>query len=306
MRAALARHDDFGEIAVNRISDWLMPSHDPQVQAPPAIQSGDPDSAQRQIRFANELRSQGAFEEAIVEYRRFLSFYPDSPERSRVALALFGAYRQSGQHQDAARWGEKLTQDTAYAAVVNDELKLTIGHDWMFLGNQRLARSFFEQVKDSTNLESRQRAQLMEGFSFAREGAWTEAEQTFLRNLPAVSDGSAFSNRARALAALAAEGGKLPRKNPTVAGLLSIVPGLGYLYDGYPGTALSSALVNGLFMGATYKAFKDGNKPLGVTLSVLSLGWYGGNVTGSIATAHRRNAAMRDEHVLKFSLGFRY
>lgn len=306
LRTVLARHDDSGWAANTPISDTSSSTHEPtQADAPPP--ADDARAAARQFRFANELRASSEFDKAIVEYQRFLSFYPESPDRGRAMLALLGAYRQNGQYEEAARYGRTLIEGPPDADVASDDLKLTVGYDWMMLGNGRLARTYFDQVKASTDVESRRRAQLLDGLSFVRDGRWREAEQAFLRGLPPDTDWNApFASRARALAKLADEGHRLPRRNPALAGLLGIVPGLGYLYSGYPGTGLSSALINGLFMAATYKAFKAGNEALGVTLGVLSLGWYGGNITGSISTARRRNEALTDAHILKFSIGFRY
>ncbi len=183
-------------------------------------------------------------------------------------------------------------------------MKLTIGYDLMMLGNSPRARTYFREVlaRDDSNVKGR--AWLLEGVSFARDGDWQAAEQAFMAAPSAVEP--EFRARAIELAGLAAEGARLPRKSPALAGALSLVPGLGYLYSGYPETAISSLIVNELFMAATYKAFADGNKPLGAVLGFFSLGWYGGNITGSISTAHRRNAARKDEHILKFNLGFRY
>lgn len=303
----LAAHDGFGQTAAARVARLLTASHDERYPSQnTSLGAGDDQDAARQLRFADELRADGEFAKAIVEYQRFLSFYPHAPERGRAILALFGSYRQSGQFEEAARYGRGLIEHLTAPEVLSDGLVLTVGYDWMMLGNSRLARTYFTRVTDSPDSDARQRARLLEGLSYVREGEWAQARSAFSR----VSDGGdpqhPLAARARTLAALAAEGDALRMKSPAVAGVLGIVPGLGYLYSGYPGTALSSALVNGLFWVATYKAFQADNTALGITLGLLSVGWYGGNITGSVSTANRRNAAMHDDHVLRFTLGFRY
>src|SRR5690606_15682242 len=76
----LLRHDDSGTIAVSSISDLLLgsfPEQNPVTD--PLTPNDDVVAAQRQLRFADELRAAGEFSKAVVEYLRFLSFFPNSP-----------------------------------------------------------------------------------------------------------------------------------------------------------------------------------------------------------------------------------
>ena len=273
-------------------------------QTPRIVPPEDISTEQRLLRFANELRSRGSFADASIEYRRFLSFYPSSQDRSEAGLALFGTYRQAGQLMEAVHWGEDMIRQLPLVAGDLAELKLTIGYDLMMVGNGARGRAMFDDVAVTGDSGSQRKAKLLSGLSFARDGEWSEAQAVF------GSDFSAFGqetmNRARRLSQLASDGARLPRKHPALAGVLGVVPGLGYLYDGYPQTAVASAVVNGLFMAGTYKAFKGNNKPLGAVLGLFSVGWYVGNIRGSVTTAQRRNLSTRADHVTKFEIGFRF
>jgi len=95
-------------------------------------------------------------------------------------------------------------------------------------------------------------------------------------------------------------------KNPAVAGVLAVVPGLGYLYDGYKQSAIASFIVNGLFIWGTVEAFRQDNKGLGVVLGLFSFGFYSGNIYGSITSAQRKNTKEKDDLISQFKLGFSY
>jgi putative component of membrane protein insertase Oxa1/YidC/SpoIIIJ protein YidD len=301
LRDQLRTHDTFGPIASSALTDLPRLSEGQTTTVDRREEELSPEL--RQLRFADDLRAQGLFSDAIIEYRRFLSFYPMASQRTQGALALFGTLRQNGQQEDAVRWGSYVLESRTVTTEESTELRLTIGQDLMMLGNGPRARTYFAGVAAAADPAVASKARLLEGLSFARDADWKRAEQIF-RDLE--KNSSPLAGRAATLAALAAEGARLPRKNPKVAGLLGLIPGLGYLYDGYPQTAISSLIVNGLFMAGTYKAFSSGNKPLGTVLGLFTLGWYGGNVTGSVSSARRRNSAALEAHLLKFNLGFRY
>jgi hypothetical protein len=78
-------------------------------------------------------------------------------------------------------------------------------------------------------------------------------------------------------------------KSPFKAGVLSVIPGLGYWYTGHMRTAISALIVNGLFFLGTFEAFDNENIGLGTALSILSAGWYFGGIYGSMASAVRKN-----------------
>ena len=74
-----------------------------------------------------------------------------------------------------------------------------------------------------------------------------------------------------------------------MAAVLAIVPGLGYAYTEHYGTAVASALINGLLGWATVDAFSDGRSGAGGFYAVLVAGFYVGNITGSAQSAVRYN-----------------
>lgn len=78
-------------------------------------------------------------------------------------------------------------------------------------------------------------------------------------------------------------------KKPYVGGILSIIPGAGYLYTGHKQTAISAFLINGLLAYATYTSFKNENYGIALLTSVFNLSFYIGNIYGAAKSATRYN-----------------
>jgi len=83
--------------------------------------------------------------------------------------------------------------------------------------------------------------------------------------------------------------GNIRRKSPGVAGALAVLPGGGYLYCNRPRDALISFLLNGGLIYAAYEAFDNDMPALGGVISFVEIGFYSGNIYGSISSAHKYN-----------------
>ncbi len=92
----------------------------------------------------------------------------------------------------------------------------------------------------------------------------------------------------------------MKQKSPTLAKCLSIIPGLGYLYTGHKGSALTSFLVNSLLGYATYTCFDKKNYGLGVICGFLNLSFYVGNLNGASRSALRYNQTKKNKYIKKF------
>lgn len=84
------------------------------------------------------------------------------------------------------------------------------------------------------------------------------------------------------------------RKNATLAGVLSIIPGCGYLYTGHKGSALTSFVINSLLGYATYTSIKSKNYGWAGVCGFLSLSFYIGNINGAMRSATRYNQKKRE------------
>ena len=71
--------------------------------------------------------------------------------------------------------------------------------------------------------------------------------------------------------------------------LNALLPGAGYLYVGQKKTAITSFLINALFIGATYYFIKNDNLPAGIVTASLESGWYVGGINGAGLAAKEYN-----------------
>lgn len=78
-------------------------------------------------------------------------------------------------------------------------------------------------------------------------------------------------------------------KKPWLAGLLSVIPGGGYLYDRQPASAITALAVNGLLAYATYTSIKRKNYGVAGLTGIFGITFYAGNLMGSINGAKRYN-----------------
>ena len=91
---------------------------------------------------------------------------------------------------------------------------------------------------------------------------------------------------------------RLPRRSPTVAGLLSAaLPGAGQVYVGRWLEAPAALVVNGLLLAAGWQLYER-EQWFGLGLvGALEFGFYGGNITSAVAGARRFNRRVWTERV---------
>lgn len=254
---------------------------------------------ERLYSFANVLMAQGDYNRAITEFLRLMYYYPDSSFRCKAAISVFYCYYYSNQFLTAIHWGEKIINQDLIEVAENLQFNLMIAVCYYQLENFPRSREHLAITINNNQGVTREKSLLLQGITFAKEENWEQAGQSF-RQIPVDSK---FSYKAREFEKLLKEGRDLKLKSLPVAGALSVIPGLGYLYNGYPQTALSSFLVNSMFMWGTYEAFKNNNRGLGYMMGFVSTGWYLGNIYGSVMTAERQNTKMKKDILVQFELG---
>jgi TM2 domain-containing membrane protein YozV len=114
-----------------------------------------------------------------------------------------------------------------------------------------------------------------------------EAAQGWFQKI--VDDKAVHADDAKGVVTALRARADLEQKDPLLAGLLSLVPGLGHVYLGQWGTGLTSAGYNALFLVGAISAFVTGQWGVGLVLAAFELGWYGGGVFGAVAGAYRTN-----------------
>lgn len=250
--------------------------------------------------YATTLHHEGNYKAAVIEFRRILMYYPETQLRLPVTKSISYCFFNDGLYLDAVSWAQDVNKNENIEPIEKDEMNYLIGLSYFHVKNYSLARNYFDQL--ASQAEYKDQSVLMTGIAHAREMNWAKAENTF----STIDSSSSLFPKAQELKLLAQNGNRIKFKSTTTAGVLSIVPGLGYLYDGYPQTALSAFLVNSLFIWGTHQAFENNNQGLGYVMAILSFGWYTGNIYGSVVTAQRKNLKTTNDYLYKFTVGVKY
>lgn len=74
--------------------------------------------------------------------------------------------------------------------------------------------------------------------------------------------------------------------------LNAVLPGAGYYYVGQKKAALTSFLINALFIAASYQLFDRGYIPAAIITTSLEMGWYFGGINGAGLEARQYNEIM--------------
>ncbi len=138
-----------------------------------------------------------------------------------------------------------------------------------------------------TSLDSyiKSRILMLNGLLYANKFEWESA----MRSYTSLSESDACKTVGDANYQLSETASRFRDKSPTLAGVMSVVPGAGYAYSGHMQTAISALLINGLLAYATYTNFKQKNYGMGILTGVFSLSFYIGNIYGATKSAKRYN-----------------
>jgi putative component of membrane protein insertase Oxa1/YidC/SpoIIIJ protein YidD len=249
-----------------------------------SIRDDDP-----QLRFGKQLMNKGLHAQALLIWSRYLIESPRAVP-AEVFVNYLACLRATDNPENALYEYET----TRTPALRQDPAVLTeVGQCWFQLKNYERAAAAFAAARARLDPASEQADKLtmLRGVAAARRMDWDSARLEF----SLIPSTSFYAANARRNVDLLAPADRLPTRNPGLAGVLGVVPGLGYLYTGHRQTALAALLINGLFGWATVSTFQRQNYGLGALVGVVSLGFYAGNIQGSVRSARRFNQRHREE-----------
>jgi len=246
-------------------------------------QSPRPDTydSGREFRYARYLMQSGDYYRAIGEFKRFLYFCPQDSLAGEAFRDVGQCLFLAGRYDDVIAW-----QQSDVSRGSGPESDLIVGHSHFRAGAYAQALPVLTRAAgSSTDQLLASQASYLAGLSAVRLQKY-DAARDLLGDVTSISP---YFDRAVAYSDVLSKAGISRPKSERRAGLLAIVPGLGYAYSGHYQTALASLVVNGLLFWATVDAFRDGDDAEGAITSVFALGFYLGNITGSAASARRYN-----------------
>lgn len=238
--------------------------------------------------FAESLFAEGDYYRSIGEFKRALFLSPGAPQRGRWLLRIGDAYREGEQHEAAARHFDRVADELPGA---RGEALLGAAKSYLSAGfNETAAARASEAAESWEGVSTRVRtARYVEGWALLQAGRDDQAVRAFEQ----AKGAGILGERSERMVELLPRLENLPHRSPALAGALGIVPGLGHLYIGQPGVALSALVWNGIFGWALVEAIRDQNYSLALVLGAFEVMWYGGSIVGAISGAHRFNRDAR-------------
>jgi TM2 domain-containing membrane protein YozV len=236
-------------------------------------------SAESGKRYAIFLEQAQRYQEAAIEWERvaLLKDYQDS-----ACSRVISNYRSAGQAESAIRYYrglKKKGQESGHAFAL------------AALSQQRPDTGLLR--RELSTVLPEQRIQLYLSLAAGMSGKWSKSGDEIGRLALPENDGLPVGR----LSMLMKEAGAKPEKKPWLAGCMSaIIPGTGKFYTG----DVADGIMGLVFVGSTafqcYRGFsKQGVKSArGWIFGTLSLGFYTGNIYGSVKAAKRKNQKKRD------------
>jgi len=241
------------------------------------------DSANLQFEFANYLFNNELYKTSITEFQRFLFLYPKDKRVLKAQYQIGLAYKKQKKYYHAIETFQKIIQHRPINETVVQSAFL-LSECYISKNNYHMARSVLESLdKQNVNKIDHDNLYYQMGWLYIKAKRYSLAHEKFLlinnkSRFPISEICNAIEKRKN-----------LPRKNPMVAGILSVIPGLGQAYCGRYRDAMLSFIVNGIIGWATWESFDNGSPALGTLLTFFGTGFYTGNIYGAANSAHKFN-----------------
>jgi len=247
----------------------------------------------KQFAFAETLFTQGEFRQAIDEYRRFVYFFPNDPRTDTARFNVGRSYMELNEFEQAVMAFRALLNRAPKGALFLDSYRRISECQVKLRQYDAAVRTLENLIKQTDDRDIRDEANYRIGWIYIETGSFHAARDYLNRIRP---QNRTLYNIDHLFAELAKEP-LLEKKSPLLAGTLSIVPGLGYLYCDRLGDALISFIVNSAMIYATYAAIDNDNPALGGILAFVELGFYSANIYGSTTSAHKFNRRKEQDFI---------
>ena len=236
----------------------------------------------------------GEYQLSLLEYRRFLTRFPDDVNVSRARVGEADCMFWMGDYDAALKRYLGLAREFSLTRE-GWLMALKAARCYKATGQISVAVEVYKKIAEQTKWPGLAEEARFELGWIALSGAkWDEAAADFKK----VPFSSPFGTAARDLAAKAGQGANLPRKDPVAAGVLSgILPGAGQLYCEKPKDAALAVILNGLFIAAAVESFDQDLNVLGGILVLIESAWYGGNIYNAVNHAHKYNRKQEQSFV---------
>ena len=239
--------------------------------------------------FADSLFQEGDYLNAAHEYKRLLFLHPDTLQSDFIAFRIAASYQNAGKLKNAIR-AYQLLIDTYPESSLVARCKNNIAQCHILLGDSKQGLSALKRfLEEHTESDLTPRAHFTIGILHIDKREWTHARQVW-NDVSLTYPESPFAEVSNRLAEKVKDAQHLPRRSPTVAGVLSaLVPGSGQVYSGRTMNGLY-AFVSVAVLGSASFYYADQERyEVAVPVGVLGLFLYGNSIYQSVQTARTFN-----------------
>ena len=152
-----------------------------------------------------------------------------------------------------------------------------------------------EALKECNDLSYKPKLIMFIGLLYANKYDW----QSSINSFKSLTKYESYENISSLNYEIVEKGLTIKTKSTVKAGLLSIIPGLGYAYTGHKQTAISAFIINGMLAYATYNSIKKENYGMGILTGVFNLSFYISNIYGASKAAKRYNEKQKKNIINK-------
>ena len=241
---------------------------------------------EKQFEYAEKLFRSGDYPGAVGEYKRFVHFFPDHPLAEQAQFQVGMSHFENRGYVKALKSFTDLI-DTYRDTDLSLKSYMRISRCHLMLNAPAPAiLALHNLISLATDTDIRDEAYYRLGWIYIETGDWEKAGSIFKK----ISSTNRLKFDLKKITDdLARREVLVTKKNPSLAGFLSIVPGAGYLYCGRKKDALIAFAANGILAYAAYESFDNDLDALGGIISFVGLGFYAGNIFGATAAAHKYN-----------------
>ena len=239
--------------------------------------------------FADSLFQEGDYLNAAHEYKRLLILHPDLPRIDFIAFRVAASYQNAGQLEKAIPAYQFLI-DTYPNSPLIERSTNNIAQCHILLGDRERGivalENFLSKYKRS---DLAPLAHFTIGMLHIDKNEWTEASRIW-NDVSSTYPDSPFAEASARLARIVKSADTLPRRSPTVAGVLSaLVPGSGQVYSGKTVDGLY-AFMSVAVLGSTSVYYSSKERyEVAVPVAVLGVFFYGNSIYQSIQAAQTFN-----------------
>jgi tetratricopeptide (TPR) repeat protein len=246
-------------------------------------------NAEQQYRFAMGYFKQNQYFKAIAEFERFIYFFPDNLKVDDAKYHIGLAYYESGRFREAIDPLSEVAEKSPDQHLRTRAL-FRLSETFIKLADYQSAITLLDHVAETAKKPViRDEAHYRAGWVYLKLEQIEIARQRFRM----ISPQNHHLFRVQELEKELSQEKLYSKKNPRLAGFLSILPGAGFAYSERYQDALVAFLLNTGLILAAYESFDNGNEALGSLIVFVGAGFYAGNIYGAVASAHKYN---RDSH----------